>query len=67
MNIWGYKLTIIGIYAPNKDNGVTVKDELFANLNEEIIQSGSGRQLILMGDVNGRKWKYGMGFLIVKV
>jgi len=27
MNIWGYKLTIIAIYAPNEDNGVTVKDE----------------------------------------
>ena len=26
MNIWGYKLTIIGIYAPNEDNGATVKD-----------------------------------------
>jgi len=54
MNIWGYKLTIIGIYAPNEDNGVTVKDEFFANLNEEIVKSGSGRQLILMGDMNGR-------------
>jgi exonuclease III len=26
MNIWGYKLTIIGIYAPNEDNRVIVKD-----------------------------------------
>ena len=25
MNIWGYKLTIIGIYAPNEDNGATEK------------------------------------------
>jgi len=25
MNIWGYKLTIIGIYAPNEDNKTTVK------------------------------------------
>ena len=54
MNIRGYKLTIIGIYAPNEDNGATVKDEFFANLNEEIVKSGSGRQLILMGDMNGR-------------
>jgi len=54
MNIWGYKLTIIGTYAPNEDNGATVKDEFFANLNEEIVKSGSGRQLIIMGDMNGR-------------
>ena len=54
MNIWGYKLTIIGIYAPNEDNGVTVKDEVFANRNEEIVKSGSGRQLILMEVMNGR-------------
>ena len=47
MNIWGYKLAIIGIYTPNEDNGVTVKDEFFANLNEEIVKSDSGRQLIL--------------------
>jgi len=26
MNIWGYKLTIIGIYASNEHNGVTGKD-----------------------------------------
>ena len=26
MNIWEYKLTIIGIYAPNEDNKTTVKD-----------------------------------------
>jgi len=26
----------------------------FANLNKEIVKSGSGRQLILMGDMNGR-------------
>jgi len=26
----------------------------FANLNEEIVKSDSGRQLILMGDMNGR-------------
>ena len=25
MNIWGYKLTVIGVYAPNDGNGVTVK------------------------------------------
>ena len=54
MNIWWYKLTIIGIFAPNEDNKTTVKDEFFANLNEEIIKPGSGRHLILMGDMNGR-------------
>jgi hypothetical protein len=48
INIWGYKLTIIGVYAPNEDSGATVKDESFANLNKEILKSGSGRQLILM-------------------
>ena len=26
MKIWGYKLTIMGIYAPNEDNKATVKD-----------------------------------------
>src|SRR5215510_9937981 len=55
MNIRGYKLMIIGVYAPNEDNGATVKDVFFANLNEEKVKSGRGRQLILMGDKNGRK------------
>ena len=43
INISGYKLTITGVYAPNEDNGDTVKDEFFANLNEEIVKSGSGK------------------------
>ena len=55
MNVRGYKLTIIGIHARNEDNGVTVKDECFANLNEETVKSGSGRKLILMGDMNGKE------------
>ena len=54
MNIWCYKLTIFGIYAPNEGNGTTIKDEFFVNLNEEILKSGNGRQLILMEDMNGR-------------
>jgi len=54
MNISGYQVTIIGIYAPNEDNGVTEKYEFFANLNEEIVKTGSGRQLIQMGNMNGR-------------
>ena len=49
MNIWDYKLTIIGIYVPNEDNGTTEKDEFFANLKEEIVKSGNGRKLTLMG------------------
>jgi len=32
---------IIGIYEPNEDNVVTVKNEFFANLNKEIVKSGS--------------------------
>ena len=28
---------------------------IFFNLNEEIVKSGSGKQLIIMGDMNGRK------------
>ena len=54
MNMWGYKLTIIGIYTLNEDNGGIVKDEIFAHLNEETVNSGSGRQLIIMGNMNGR-------------
>jgi hypothetical protein len=63
MNIWSCELTIIGVYASNEGNGATLYapneattvDEFFANLNEEIVKCGSGRQLILMGDINGRK------------
>jgi len=54
MNIWGYKLTIIGICAPHESKGATVKDEFFAYLNEEIVKSGSVRQLVIMVDMNGR-------------
>jgi hypothetical protein len=54
--MWGYKLTIIGVYAPNEDNGDTVKDEVFANLNKEIVKCGSGRNLIgVMNERSRRK------------
>jgi hypothetical protein len=67
MNIWGYKLTITAVYAPNEDTSATVKDEFFANLNEEIVKSGSGRQLILMGGVNGRTGKNKTGDTALKI
>jgi hypothetical protein len=37
MNIWGYKLTIVEVYAPNEDSRATVKDAFFANLDEEVV------------------------------
>ena len=43
MSLRCYKVTVIAVYAPNEDNGGTVTDEFFPNLNEEIIKSGSGR------------------------
>jgi exonuclease III len=63
MNMWCYKLTVIGIYAANEDNEVTVKDELFAKFSKEIVKSYSARKLILIGDVNrrtGRKIRDGV-------
>ncbi|XP_072398049.1 uncharacterized protein [Diabrotica undecimpunctata] len=47
-------ITILGIYAISDDETYTNKDEFFAKVNDEITKIGNRRELVVMGDLNGR-------------
>lgn len=57
MNQHGYKLTILEVYAVNDDAPVNVKDQFFEKLNDEIVKVGTTRELIVLGNLNGRTGK----------
>ncbi|XP_030763276.1 craniofacial development protein 2-like [Sitophilus oryzae] len=57
MNIRGYRLTIIGVYAVNDDSPTASKDTFFQQLNDEIIKTGKTREIFLLGDLNSRTGK----------
>lgn len=57
MNIRGYRLTIIGVYAVNDDSPTASKDAFFQQLNDEIIKTGKTREIFLLGDLNSRTGK----------
>ena len=54
MAVFGHKITILGVYGVNDDSTVAVKDQFFEELNEEIGKIGSRREIIVLGDLNGR-------------
>ncbi|XP_043485867.1 craniofacial development protein 2-like [Polistes fuscatus] len=54
MNIYGYRTTILGVYGVNEDALVANKDEFYEQLNDEIVKVGNTREIILLGDLNGR-------------
>ncbi|XP_030764048.1 craniofacial development protein 2-like [Sitophilus oryzae] len=54
LNLLGYKLTIIGTYGPNEDEEVALKDQYMELLNQTIIDIGSTREIVLIGDLNAR-------------
>ncbi|XP_030762016.1 craniofacial development protein 2-like [Sitophilus oryzae] len=54
MNINQKSVTIFGVYAISDDEPYHKKDDFFGKLNEEITKIGNGRELIILGDFNGR-------------
>ena len=54
LNLYGHKITLLGVYGVNDDATVACKDQFFEDLNDEILNVGAGREAILMGDLNSR-------------
>ncbi|XP_030757605.1 craniofacial development protein 2-like [Sitophilus oryzae] len=54
MNINQKSVTIFGVYAISDDEPYHKKDDFFGKLNKEITKIGNGRELIILGDFNGR-------------
>lgn len=52
--MFGRKVTILGVYAVNDDEPVSVKETFFQQLNDEVLKIGTSRELIILGDLNSR-------------
>jgi endonuclease/exonuclease/phosphatase family metal-dependent hydrolase len=51
------KITIIGIYAPYKNEKVNTKNQSFVKFNKMIANIGNTRELFLLGDFNDKTEK----------
>ena len=54
LTLHGHKITLLGVYGVNDDATVLVKDQFFEQLNDEVLKVGATREVIVMGDLNGR-------------
>ena len=54
LNLFGKKITILGVYAISEDEPVAKKDEFYNKLNRTIDEIGNNREIIMMGDFNAR-------------
>ncbi|XP_044761629.1 uncharacterized protein LOC123318912 [Coccinella septempunctata] len=49
-----HKITVLGVYGVSNDTNRDEKEKFFDELNQEIAKIGNNRELIIMGDLNGR-------------
>ncbi|XP_072160540.1 uncharacterized protein [Bemisia tabaci] len=54
VTVYGHKITLLGVYGINDDAPVAAKDQFFELLNDEILKVGTSREVIVIGDLNGR-------------
>ena len=54
LTLHSHKVTLIGVYGVNDDAQIAVKDQFFEQLNDEVLQVGTTREVIVIGDLNGR-------------
>lgn len=54
LDIFGHKITILGIYGINENGSVSEKNVFFQELNDQIMKIGRSRELIVLGDLNSR-------------
>ena len=64
LQIHGHTLVIIGVYAPNNDADITVKDSFFNKLTGVVEIVNQRKEIIMLGDFNGRIGKMN-GSLVV--
>ena len=54
LTLHGHKVALLGVYGVNDDAPVNLKDQFFEQLNDEVLRVGRTREVIIMGDLNGR-------------
>ncbi|XP_030763567.1 craniofacial development protein 2-like [Sitophilus oryzae] len=52
--LYGYNITIIAAYAPSEEERYSVKQDFFDKLDQLLEDFGRYREVILLGDFNGR-------------
>ena len=57
VNMFGRKVTIVGVYGISEDERSQKKDEFYEILNNVVNEIGNSREIILAGDWNGRTGK----------
>jgi len=55
INHLGIKITVLCVYAPSNDKVDLEKDRFYEKLNETLINIGTTRGIILLGDFNGHE------------
>ena len=53
INHLGIRITALCVYAPSHDKVDLEKDQFYEKLNETLINIGTTREIILLGDFNG--------------
>ena len=53
INHLGIKITVLCVYAPSNDKVDLEKDQVYEKLNETLINIGTTREIIFLGDFNG--------------
>lgn len=54
LEVFGHKLILIGVYAPTDDATADIKDSFFEKLTSILDTVGNRKDVVLMGDFNGR-------------
>nr|XP_018913711.1 PREDICTED: uncharacterized protein LOC109041749 [Bemisia tabaci] len=53
LSMHGHRVTVLGVYGVNDDK-IALKDQFFEELDEEVVKVGPGREVLVLGDLNGR-------------
>lgn len=54
LDIKGHEIVIIGVYAPTDDSVILLKDEFYAKLTTVLLDINPRKEVILLGDLNGK-------------
>lgn len=54
LQMFGEKITVLGVYGVDEGDPWTTKEEFYQKMSEEITKLGNTRELLILGDLNGR-------------
>jgi len=57
MEMWGYSIVFLAVYAPTDDSSNEIKDEFYADLTMLLANINNRKEIVLLGDLNARVGK----------